>query len=156
MADTVSRDLEDIKKTKEYIDSSKSFVESELTEDKELKSAIEKAEKSLVQEKENLDKMIFDKYLNNNLKNIKPEYMQTRQEWKIALRNNPLFDQISQCRKLLIQRNIIGAKKLYNDIRKAYDEVEAPAKEKEALYTSIRELYNDIQLRFVEAQIHTG
>ena len=155
-ADTVSRDLEDIKKTKEYIDSSKSFVESELTEDKELKSAIEKAEKSLVQEKENLDKMIFDKYLNNNLKNIKPEYMQTRQEWKIALRNNPLFDQISQCRKLLIQRNIIGAKKLYNDIRKAYDEVEAPAKEKEALYTSIRELYNDIQLRFVEAQIHTG
>jgi hypothetical protein len=155
VADSVSKDLYEVKKLKSDIDVNKKTVERELSEDKELKDAISKAEVSLAHEKENLDKMIFSKYIENKLKSIKPEYLEKRQDWKVALKSNPLYEQMSQCRKLLMQRNLVDAKKQYNDIRKAYEQVNAPRKEKEALYTAIRELYNDIQLKIVESQMHT-
>jgi len=154
-ADIVARDLEDVQRAKAYVDTSKKFVEKELTEDKELKDAITKAEISLKQEKENLDNMMFSKYINTKLKSIKPDYLEKREDWKTALKSNPLYADISQCKKLLVQRNISEAKTLYNTIRKAFEQVQATKSEKEAMYYAIRELYNDIQLKIVEAQIHT-
>jgi len=153
--DTVAKELDDIKKIKTYVDESKRFVEKELTEDKELKQAIAAGEQSLAKEKENLDNMIFSRYIDSKLKSIKPEYLEKRQDWKAELHSNPLYAQISDCRKLLLQRNINEAKSLYNNIRKSYEQVQTTKKEKEALYNAIRELYNDIQLKIVEAQLHT-
>jgi len=155
VADSVSKELQEVKRLKTTVSIDAKNVEKELAEDKELKDAISKAELSLTDEKANLDKMIFSKYIENKLKSIKPSYLETKQDWKVALKSNPIYEQISQCRKLLVQRNLNDAKKQYNDIRKAYDQVDAPKKEKEALYNAIRELYNDIQLKMVESQIHS-
>jgi hypothetical protein len=153
IADSVSKELRDVKDMKEYVDKNKKFLDKELVEDKELKHAITNAQTALVKEKENLDNMIFSKYIENKLKGIKPEYLEKREDWKTELKSNPLYVQISQCRKLLGQHNLTEAKSLYNSIRKAYDQVQTNRKEKEALYTAIRELYNEIQLRVVETQM---
>jgi hypothetical protein len=154
IADSVSKELHDVKQMKEYVDVNKKHIDKELGEDKELKHAIDNAEKSLVKEKENLDGMIFSRYIENKLKSIKPEYLEKREDWKTELKSNPLYVQINHCRKLLAQHNMNEAKSLYNGIRKAYDQVQASHKEKEALYTAIRELYNEIQLKVVESQMH--
>jgi hypothetical protein len=153
VADSVSKELQDVKQMKEYVDVNKKHIDKELNEDKELKTAINKAEAALVKEKENLDNMIFSRYIENKLKSIKPEYLDKREDWKTELKSNPLYEQINHCKKLLSQHSLAEAKSLYNSIRKAYDQVHTSRKEKEALYTTIRELYNDIQLKIVETQV---
>lgn len=159
-ADAVSKELQEVKnlqdnvvRTKDDLVKTKKAVDSELAEDKELKSAIEKAQARLLQEKENLDNMVFSKYIETKLKTIKPEYLESRDDWKNALKSNPLYEQIGLCKRLLAQHNLTEAKALYNTIRKSYDQANLSKKEKAALYTAIRELYNDIQLRIVESQI---
>ncbi len=152
--DAVAKELDYVKKIKSSIDENKKAVEKELNEDKELKQAITAAEQKLIEEKENLDKAIFNKYLENKLKSIKPEYLEKRSDWKAELQSHPLYAQISQCKQLLSQRNINEAKSLYNVVRKSYEQVQTSPKEKEALYYVIRELYNEIQLKIVEAQLN--
>ena len=167
-ADTVAKELSEINKikaeielNKKDIDTSRSDIEhnrtvidKEFSEDKELKHAIEGAETELVREKENLDNLIFSKYLENRLKSIKPEYLEKQDDWKTELKSNPLYKQIFACRQALVQHNITEAKVLYNAIRRSYDSLNVTRKEKEALYTALRELYNDIQLKVVESQLN--
>jgi hypothetical protein len=155
-ANIVSKNIAELRQMKDSIDKGKKTVEKELYEDKELKDALASAEATLSQEKQNLDGMIFNKYIENNLKSIKPEYLESKQDWKNELQTHPLYDQIEQCRQMLLQRKLTEAKTIYNVIRKAYEQVPDSSKEeKEALYTAIRELYNDIQIKVVEAQMHT-
>jgi len=154
-AEAVSKELHDVAKMKAYIDEKAPAIEKELVEDRELQTAIGKAEDSLVREKANLDNMIFGKYIEKKLRSIKPEYLEKKQDWKVALHSNPLYEQISSCRKLLSQKDIEGAKSAYSDIRRAYNSLQTSRKEKEALYTAIRELYNDIQLKMVDMQMHS-
>jgi len=154
-ADFISKELSDVEKMKSYIDEKKTLLEKDIVEDTELRQAITKAEDALAREKANLDNMIFSKYIEKKLKSIKPEYLEKKQDWKAALHSNPLYERMGQCKKLLSQRDIEGAKTLYNNIRKEYDSLQVSRKEKEALYTAIRELYNDIQIRIVELQMHS-
>ena len=42
-----------------------------------------------------------------------------------------------------------------NDIRKEYEHLEVSINEKEAIYNTIRELYNEIQLKLVEIQMRS-
>ncbi|HYD03081.1 MAG TPA: hypothetical protein VEC16_02175, partial [Alphaproteobacteria bacterium] len=152
-AHEASREIDHINKLKAYIDKNKQKVETELTEDKELKNAILNAEKALIEEKKNLDNLIFSKYIENKLKNIKPETLSSSEDWRTELNSNPLYKQINQCKALLSQRKVNDAKSLYNQIRQAYENAQVSRKEKEALYVAIRELYNDIQLKIVESQM---
>jgi len=154
IADSLSKELRDVKQMKEFVDKNKTQISRELGEDKELKYAIDRAQSTLIKERENLDNTIFSKYLDNKLTSIKPEYLEKKQDWKAELLSNPLYERIAHCRELLEQHDIDGAKSLYNNIRKDYAEVHASQREKEALYTSIRELYNEIQLHIVDSQLH--
>ncbi|MGV8086077.1 MAG: hypothetical protein ACP5N1_00460 [Candidatus Woesearchaeota archaeon] len=156
--DKIKADLElskkEITNTRADMELSKRIIDKEYNEDKELKHAIENAEIELIRERENLDKLVFSKYLDNKLKSIKPEYLAKQDDWRTELRSHPLYEQIALCRKTLSHNNIADAKSLYNAIRKSYDSIDSSRKEKEALYTAIRELYNDIQLKIVESQLN--
>ncbi len=154
-ADAISKELSDIDKIKIELENNKNIITKELIEDKELKLAIDKAELELTSEKENLDNMIFSKYLENKLKNIKPGYLNKEDDWKNELKSHPLYRDIFDCRKVLLENDIVKAKSLYNLIRKSYDTIDSRKDEKEALYTAIRELYNDIQLKIVESQLNS-
>ena len=152
-ADGISRELSNIKQLKEFIEQNKKFIRKELSEDKELKRAIERGEVTLKKEKENLDNLVFSKYIEKKLKAIKPEYIETKQDMKIDLESNPLYDQIKQCRQVLGQGNIKTAKEEYNSIKRSFEYSRLQKKEREALYTAIRELYNDIQLKLIEVEM---
>ena len=154
-ADSISNELKKVKQMQSYVDSGKKLVEKELNDDKELKHALAQAEIAIVQEKDNLDNMVFDKYINNKLKNIKPEYLEKKQDWKAALKSNPIYDEVSQCKSLLSEHKLPEAKAMYNDIRKEYEHLEVSINEKEAIYNTIRELYNEIQLKLVEIQMRS-
>ncbi|MGV8141448.1 MAG: hypothetical protein ACP5NW_03335 [Candidatus Woesearchaeota archaeon] len=154
-AGVISKNLEELKHLKESVEQSKATIERELHDDTELKDALTAAEAKLSDEKQNLDNLIFSKYLESNLKNIKPEYADKKQDWNNESKSHPLYGQITQCRQLLLQMKMTEAKALYNNIRRAYEQIPNSSGDKEGLYTAIRELYNDIQLKMVEAQIHS-
>jgi hypothetical protein len=154
-ADNISKELAEIIAIKSDLDNTKKTVDKELSEDMGLKQAIDAAELKLARERENLDNLIFSKYVENRLKSIKPEYLEKQDDWKAELKSNPLYAQISNCRQLLSQHKIDEAKVLYNSVRKSYDIIQVTKTEKEALYNSIRELYNDIQLVIVESQLRS-
>jgi hypothetical protein len=152
-ADNVSRELDDVKRMKEFIEKNRKVIKKELDEDKELKRAIDRGEITLKREKENLDSLVFSKYLEKKLKGIKPELTDEKGELKIELDNNPLYQQVKQCSVMLTQGNIEGAKQLYNKIKRSFEYSGLPKREREILHTAIRELYNDIQLKIVETEL---
>jgi hypothetical protein len=165
-ADNISKELVDIDKAKAEIELNrkdiadsradievnKNIIIKEFNEDKELKLAIERAESDLISERENLDNLVFSKYLENRLKNVQPAYLKKEDDWRAELKSHPLYQDIFNCRRVLAQNDILQAKSLYNAIRKSYDLIDSTKKEKEALYTALRELYNDIQLKIVDLQ----
>ena len=62
-AEPISKELEEIRKIRNYVENSKQLIKRELTEDKELKNIMDKAEHTLKAEQDNLDNLVFTKYI---------------------------------------------------------------------------------------------
>jgi hypothetical protein len=152
-ADTISKELENVKHMKAFVEQNRKVFKRELTEDRELKRAIDKGEMTLRREKENLDNIVFSKYIEKKLRTIRPTNADSKQELKISLESNPLYDTIKQCRQVLEEGNTVGAKDIYNKIKRSFEHTKLLKKEHDALYTAIRELYTDIQLKTVEIEM---
>jgi hypothetical protein len=141
-ADKIHDELQKVMGLQNTIDQKRNFITQKVDEERELRNAIDNTEVRLSKEREALDSKIFSKYI----------------EWKLANRDdaselanlfqNPRTDemtkQITKCRSLLGQGKIIEAKRLYNAIKNGFDNLSSD--NKDMMYTSVRELYNDIQL----------
>lgn len=62
------------------------------------------------------------------------------------LQQAELYRLVSRCREVLRQRNFDQAKNLYNQIKERYAKLDADEEEKQIIYNTIRELYDDIKL----------
>jgi hypothetical protein len=58
----------------------------------------------------------------------------------------PIYQKIAECRMALERKDLQSARVLYNELREEFQKVKVDATERSALYTSIRELYDDIHL----------
>src|SRR3989339_126519 len=145
--DAVHKDLEQLQNLKDSMEQKRNYVDKMFTEDKELQKAISNAELRLGKKREQLDNMIFSKYIEWKLK--QPD----SSEDVTKLFTNPKIDGlkklIRECRKLIARDDIHQAKASYNNVKSLFESMES--KDKEMFYNIVRELYNDIQLAAMQA-----
>lgn len=130
-------DLQDIK-------SSLMFTESEakekLEEAKEIQHEIEIEEKQFRERRHSFG---FDKYLHT---------APLEEEEPIVLIDKTVEDfllQIENCRSMVRNNQLDDAKKAYSELRAKFSQTKIEPNKKEALYNSIRELYDDIYLEVI-------
>lgn len=116
----------------------------------EKEKALGQAQKRLEEMEEKIREKGFADYLEAEVKNqhlISPQF-----EEKDLLKDADigLYNLIDECKSLIINRNIIEAKNIYMQLRDAYTTIKVEGAEKDLLYTTIRELYDDIKLAEME------
>lgn len=65
------------------------------------------------------------------------------------LKQAEIYRLVSRCRDVLRQKNFAAAKQIYNEIKDRYSKLECPDDEKQIVYNTIRELYDDIRLEML-------
>lgn len=143
-ADVLQKEQQNLNKLRDLVEKKKEALNTRLYEDKELKQAIDEAEIRLSQDRENLDNMIFSKYIQWKLS----EPDDTKQITDIL--KNPLVEDINnkivECRAKLLSGKILDSKKMYNDIKYLFETSDIDDYNRSLLFNSIRELYSDIQI----------
>ena len=131
------------------IETDKTIITKELTQDKEMKMAIDDAELKVAKEKHDLDNMIFSKYINWKL-NTSPNSLLNTSIFKDEMDNidksSKLHPMIDECRKLISQKKMFDAKIMYNKIKARFESSEMDKIERNMVYNSLRALYNEIKL----------
>lgn len=156
-ADEIAKDLAQLENVKNFIQKNKKTLRRDIDEDKDLRISIKKAENKLYKEKENLDNMIFSKYIESKLSSIRPKSMikteMARDDFDIKVETQQIYELMTECKNKLLQKDISNAKKIYTSIKKLYEKTKFDKIEKDMVYNSIRALYNEIQLTIVENQL---
>lgn len=65
------------------------------------------------------------------------------------LKQAEIYRLVSRCRDMLRQKNFNAAKQIYNEIKDRYSKLDCPEDEKQIVYNTIRELYDDIRLEML-------
>lgn len=60
-----------------------------------------------------------------------------------------IYRLVSRCRELLRKRNYEDAKRVYNEIKDRYSKLEVEEDDKQIIYNTVRELYDDIRLAMI-------
>jgi hypothetical protein len=148
-AGEISTELKELQHLREVVQTDKNIIDKELTQDKELKDAIENAEARVSIEKRNLDSMIFSKYIEWKLNSAPNSLLSTslfKDEIDSMDTNNKLYPMISECKKLISQKKMLDAKKMYNKIKDLFESSDLSKVDKSMIYNSLRALYNEIKL----------
>lgn len=151
-ADKINNELQQVSSMKKAIEHDKIKIHKEFITDKNLKEALSRAEKHLKKEKESLDKQMFSKYIESRLREIKPASMRTEDQFELSHEMPEIYDLIDNCRESLDSNNIDEGKKAYNKIKHLFENNAFEPREKAILFNTIRELYNEIQLKIIELQ----
>jgi hypothetical protein len=148
----IGKELKNLENLKTFLAKNRAEMQKELTEDRALKQSITDSEKKLYEEKENLDKLIFSKYIDAKLKNITPGPMPhpTKQDLNIEFENSEIYRLIKECKKLVSDKRIPDAKRMYNTIKILFENGSYDAIQRDMLFNTIKALYNDIQIASVE------
>lgn len=115
--------------------------------------ALDYAMKQYTVDKDQYEDEEFHKYLHNKLDEktdhekimtnaandleIEGKYMEPKKEMEVM---------IDKCKKAISEKDVPECKKLYNDLRKKYYDLDINDDEKELLHNKIRELYDEINL----------
>lgn len=110
----------------------------------ELLRVIQKKQEELQDLEHDVEDKGFETYLKARLE--KPSLV--GDEEPTAFLN--INDMIQGCRKLVEQNSFGTAKREYNKIRQAYEFMDLNSEERSMMYTKIRELYDDINLKIIE------
>ena len=60
-----------------------------------------------------------------------------------------IYRLVTRCRQLLREKDYDNAKKVYNDIKERYNKLNVESEEKQIIYNTVRELYDDIRLAMI-------
>ncbi len=125
-------------------------VQSKIKFKKNLLFEIKQRELSLKKREEALEKGAFQKYLNSELRkmldpNERIEIKDQNHEEDVA----ETYSEIEICRKILEKGNTKEAQAIYKQIRRNFYNLELDTDEREVLFSVIKELYADIQLKAV-------
>jgi hypothetical protein len=158
---------------KKIFDSRKQLMEKKLKEQEDnilqkimynesLLAAIAKEKNELLSLKEDVDKGGFKNYLDKALANMPEDDVMNAKEDKTLTHSktiepgmselDKLFDLIATCRKNLETNNYSQAKKTYNELRTFFMYASLTEEQKQDIYTQIRELYDDINIKLLEQQ----
>ena len=126
------------------VEEKKKALNETLYEDQELKQAIDQSELKLSQERENLDNMIFSKYIKWKL--TEPKDTENISEILRDPKVEEIDNMIVECRSKVLDGKIIDAKRMYNAIKHKFETYQIDDYNRSMLFNSIRELYGDIQI----------
>ncbi|MFH1770304.1 MAG: hypothetical protein ABH828_01985 [archaeon] len=115
-------------------------AKEKLEEAKEIQHEIEIEEKQFRERRHDLG---FNSYLHNN---------SMEDEEPIVLIDKTVEDfliQVENCRNMVRNNQLDDAKRAYSEIRQRFSQAQIEPNKKEALYNSIRELYDDIYLAVI-------
>jgi hypothetical protein len=143
-ADLIHKEKNDLDKLKSLVEQKKHALTERLHEDKELKYAIDQSELKLSEERENLDNMIFSKYIKWKLS--EPTDAETISEILKDPKVDEINNMIVECRSKVLNGNIVEAKRMYNAIKHKFETYTIDDYNRTTLFNSIRELYGDIQI----------
>ncbi len=147
-ADLIHKDKENLDKLKSMVEQKKQALNERLYEDKELKHAIDQAEMKLSQERENLDNMIFSKYIKWKL--TSPDDTENISEILKEPKVEEIEKMIVECRGIILKGNINEAKRMYNIIKHKFETYSIDDYNRSILFNAIRELYSDIQIAILK------
>ncbi len=151
----IQQELEKINMIKKAVETDKIKVRRELNIDRKMKDSIIRSENQLKKEKESLEKQMFDKYIESRLKEIRPSGLKTEEIIENMNYKLPeIYSLIDSCRENIEIENIAEAKKTYNKIKHIFEKTKFENRERAILYNTIREIYNEIQLKIIELQNH--
>ena len=143
-ADLIQKEKNDLDKLKSMVEEKKKALNETLYEDQELKQAIDQSELKLSQERENLDNMIFSKYIKWKL--TEPKDTENISEILRDPKVEEIDNMIVECRSKVLDGKIIDAKRMYNAIKHKFETYQIDDYNRSMLFNSIRELYGDIQI----------
>ena len=136
-------------KIKEY----KKAEETLLSLEKEIRSkeeALEKAQQVLKETENKIKEKGFADYLETELKGgsiVSPKF---KEKDILKASHLDMYNMVDECKALIRQGDVTGAKRLYMKLRDAYNAAKLKKPDKDLLHTAIRELYDDIKLAEME------
>jgi len=150
--DEMAREFEKLEDARKIVERSKKAISKDIDLDKELKRALDAAETRLKREKDDLDKMIFSKYIVERLSSIRPESMisDSPAGETLSYDGGKIYALIKDCKKQILAKDIVAAKKTYSGMKHLFETGRFNPAEKAMLYNSIRALYSDIQLAVID------
>ncbi|MBR9700780.1 hypothetical protein GOV11_02855 [Candidatus Woesearchaeota archaeon] len=141
---TIETKLKEVLKNKK-----KSVYAAELR--KHLEEAVKSTKHEIVKEREALRDEAFKSYTDSKVDTTPPGQKSKYQHDEVEkVKNLDVYKKVEQARSALEQKDLDTAKKLYNELRDEFPGVDVPTPERNVLYTSIRELYDDIHLSMLE------
>ncbi len=122
-------------------------AEEKLQERRKIATYVGEAERHLVEQEQRLESEGLGGYLGRRLQSIRsgePDMPDVPAAG--AIRNLKIYSMIDQAQASLDSGDLKEARDLYNRIRDAFNKEDLSPSEKQVLYTTIRELYDDIHL----------
>ncbi len=118
-------------------------AEEKLQERRKIAQYVQEAEKNIERHQERLGREGFHTYLQGKLTGTTPP--------PESVRNLQIYTMIDKARHALTDAEVAEARDLYKQIRGRFNKEQLSPNEKQVLYTTIRELYDDIQLASLKA-----
>ena len=129
------------------VDAEQKLEESEEVSLHQIERELKRAKKGLDNEHRKIEKLEYNKYIEDQLKGIRPSQ---RIEAPIIVNpqksNHPIYKDIEDCRKAIKNKDFSRARMMYNQLKQDFYATKVSQDEKAALYTTLRELYTDINL----------
>jgi len=120
-------------------------ADDKLQERKKIASYVEEAEKKIDEHERRVGRQGMQSFLSKKFSSLKGKSEPTVPP-PGNIRNLKIYTMIDQARDALQKGDTKEARSLYNKIREAFNKEELTPSEKSVLYTTIRELYDDIHL----------
>ena len=148
---TLRKDYDTLDKNMKEMYKKLKLNEKLASEIREKEEALKAAQKRLEQTEARLKEQGFAEYLESELE--PGSFVSPKFEEKDILKTThlELYNLVDECKTLVRQSNIVEAKNAYMELRNSYNQLELKGAEKDMLYTSIRELYDDIKLAEMES-----
>jgi hypothetical protein len=116
---------------------------------KELHDAIRNTQHEIINERKQMEQDSYHSYLQNELDTTPAGQPGASIERDLSFVNKkdlPIYQKVEECRQALERRDLDAARKLYNELRDEFQKVKVAPSERDIIYNSIRELYDDIHL----------
>jgi hypothetical protein len=116
---------------------------------KHLEESMNIARNEVVKEREQMEQEAYKSYMENKTLTTpigQPDISHTEDIQEMPKTQLPIYQKVEECRQALERRDLQTAKRLYNELRAEFQAAKLASPEKNALYASIRELYDDIHL----------
>ena len=116
---------------------------------KQLEESMNIAKQEVVQERQQMEADGYKSYMASKVETTpigQPDVSHTDDIYDVKKTQLPLYQKVEECRQALERRDLQTAKRLYNELRVEFQKAKMEPVEKNALYTNIRELYDDIHL----------